>query len=142
MNRSGSRGSTLFELLLVCVIMGIAFSAAVPRSAVAFEEARADAAAASLRSVWHAQRLHWLETHSYASSLGDLSDLLLIESTIAAETEPYAYAITASDVTTFTAEATRAGSTWWSGTLTIDETGAITGTITNGDGRDVVPVHN
>jgi len=139
MRTAGARGSTLFELLLVVVIMGIVFTAAVPRSAVAFEEARVDGAAATLRSIWSAQRLHWLERHSYAASLGDLSSLLLIEPGVASETKPFDYAITTADATTFTAQATRSGSTWWSGSLAVDETSAITGTITDGDGRDVVP---
>jgi type IV pilus assembly protein PilE len=121
------RAFTLLELLVVVTIIGIllAFAATSYRRSV--EQARADVAAANLRSVWAAQRLYWLDQRHYASDLSDLRGL--VDPAVTSGTAYYSYAIVSADDSSFTISATRIGSGVWSGTLTIDQTGVLSGTI-------------
>lgn len=138
--RRALAGASLVELMMVLVILGLVTSMALPRFAVAGEEARVDGATAVLRSIWLAERMHWLERREYADDLDTLVDAKLIEGATASVGAPFAYDIQIAGPTSFTARAVRHGSTAWSGTLTIDETGALTGTITGPGGRSVAPL--
>ena len=133
-------GASLVEILMVLVVLGLVAGMALPRFAVASEEARADAATAVLRSIWLAERMHWLEHRGFSDDLDALVASKLIEGATASATTPFAYDIVSATAGSFTAEAVRTGSTSWSGTLSIDETGVVSGTLTGPGGRSVTPV--
>ena len=133
-------GASLVELIMVLVVLGLVAGMALPRFAVASEEARADAATAVLRSIWLAERMHWLEQREFADDLTTLVDQKLIEGATATATTPFVYSITAADAGSFTASAVRQGSSSWSGTLTIDEAGLVAGSLTGPGGRSVAPL--
>jgi type IV pilus assembly protein PilE len=120
-------GFSLPEILCVILIIGILTSLSVPRFQRALEQSRADIAAANLRVIWSAQRLYWLDNHRYTTNLSDLAPLL--DPSILNSTVTYNYGLVSADSTTFKATATRNGATAWSGTLTIDQTGTITGQL-------------
>jgi hypothetical protein len=91
-------------------------------------------AGANLRALWSAERLYWLENHAYTSDLNQLQTLGLLDPTVATASTVYVYAVTTADENSFTATATRVGSTVWSGNYSVDQTGATTGTI-EADGK-------
>ena len=133
-------GTSLAELLIVMAITGVVFSLGIPRAQNAFETARVDHAGATLRSIWSAQRMHWLEARSYAETIEDLAEVDLIEPKLSVVKQPFEYEILAADDGSFVARAVRNGSTFHRGELRIDATGAITGRIEDGDGRVFSPV--
>jgi prepilin-type N-terminal cleavage/methylation domain-containing protein len=122
-------GFSLLEVMIVLTIMGVLIAMAAPTFQRSLEQARADVAGANLRAIWSAQRLYWLENHSYTNDLNQLQSLGLLDPTIVAATTVYTYAITAADSNAFTATATRTGSARWNGGFTIDQTGAASGAI-------------
>ena len=81
-------------------------------------------------AIWSAERLYWLTNQQYSSDLTELQSLGLLDPTVVAGSNMYAYAIVVADSSTFQASAVRTGSSIWSGELTVDQTGAISGTIT------------
>jgi type IV pilus assembly protein PilE len=137
--RAARRAFTLFEVMTVVAIIGAFAMFAVPSFRRAVERSHADFAAASLQCVWVAQRYHHLDHGSYAADLATLEAEQLIENTIRLATRPYAFAITTADAATFTATATRVGSTVWSGTLSIDQDGRIQGVVGDADGTTIAP---
>jgi prepilin-type N-terminal cleavage/methylation domain-containing protein len=136
--RTRRRGMSLIEIMLVLLIIGVLLASVAPSFRRSLEQSHADIAAANLRSIWTAERLYWLENRTFCDSLSTLQSLDLVDATIVAAAEPYGYSLSA-DATTFTAEATRAGSNVWSGNLAIDETGAVTGSVSNGRGTTIEP---
>ena len=125
--RATRRGYTIVEIMVVLTMMGILMSVAATSFRRALEQSRFDLAAANLRSIWTAERLYWLEHHTYAGGAGGLNFLVgegLIDPSMVADARFYSYAIPSADSTTFTATATRINSPWI-GTITIDQTGAL-----------------
>jgi Tfp pilus assembly protein PilE len=125
------------EVVLVMTLLAVLVALSMPSYGRAVEQSRAEIAAANLRAIWSAQRLYWLENRAYATTFADLGPLL--DPAITSATAPYAYAISAADATTFTATATRRGSTQWSGQLTIDQTGTGAGALQAVGETDIVP---
>lgn len=136
--RTAQRGTTVVEVTLVVLVLGVLASMAWPRFAVAGEQARVDLAASELRSVWVGQRLHWLETGEFASSLATLRAERLLDKAVGAAATPFHCEILHGDEAGFDARAERAGSTAWSGELLIDEEGVISGS-TSHEGEHVSP---
>jgi len=137
--RRTQAGITLAETMIVVIVIGLLASMAWPRFDVACEATRAEDASAVLRSVWLAQRMHWLEHGSFAPSLQDLSDEQLLDKVVPDLTQPFTYTLLNGDASGFAAQALRTGSQEWSGTLVLDETGAVSGQIQDGKGHHVVP---
>jgi prepilin-type N-terminal cleavage/methylation domain-containing protein len=137
-------GFTLTEVLIAMTIICILIVLSTPIYSRAMEQARLDAAASNLKMIWSAQRVYWLDEHSYAPDLAALYNMDLLSSklvlTKTSLTASYAYEIEAVDNDSFTAIATRKGSNKWSGQIRIDEFGDLTGGITASDGLELVPV--
>ena len=138
--RTPQRGTTVVEVTLVVLVLGVLAAMAWPRFALAGEQARVDQAAAELRSVWVGQRLHWLETGAFADDLATLRAQLLLDKAVGAAATPFQCTILNGDEASFDARALRAGSEAWSGELLIDEGGRITGETSHG-GEHVSPSH-
>ena len=157
---SARSGFTLVELLVVVVIIGIMAAMAVPSLQRAIEQSQADVAAANLRAIWAAERLYWLEYHAYTTDLAphtppqptSLVDLGLLDA-ILPSADPgasipvgnywgnwYWYQVTlGTDPTSlFSASAIPAQYTGWTGSLTIDNNGTISGTV-SGQNINITP---
>ena len=107
----------------------------VPRFQQSLEQSRADVAGANLRSIWSAQRLYWLENRTFAPDLPTLYSANLIDPSLPTATAPYTYPMTvASDGSSFTATATRTGTSSWSGSFTIAADGSFSGSIQQSGG--------
>jgi prepilin-type N-terminal cleavage/methylation domain-containing protein len=136
-------GFTLVELCISMTIICLMAVLAVPIFRTAVEQARADMAAANLKSVWSAQRVYWLDHRCFAGSLADLRALDLIDPAVADSVSlpkaPYIYTISTADASTFTAGALRNASGVWSGQVRINQDGQITGTVINQHGDVIVP---
>lgn len=115
-------------MTIVLTVMAILISMAMPRFSRSLESAKADVAGANLRAIWAAERLYWLDHRNYTSSLDTLVSQNLLDPSITANTS-YSYLVTTADSTTFSATAQRLNGSW-SGSFTIDQTGAISGNLT------------
>jgi len=138
------RGFTLTEVLIAMTIICILVTLSTPIYSRALEQAKLDAAAGNLKMIWSAQRVYWLDEHTYAPDLTTLysMDLLSLKMVVTKTslTASYVYEIEAVDDDSFTAVAIRNGSSKWSGEIRIDEYGDLTGGITATDGLELVPV--
>jgi prepilin-type N-terminal cleavage/methylation domain-containing protein len=133
------RGFTLVEVMIaVCIVIVLA-AQCVYRYTLAAEITRVDTACATLRSIWVAERLYRMEHPGYAAHLADLSAMGLIESRLGQEQDPFIYTIESADQAGFVAHATRHGAGSWAGSLTIDQTGELTGSIDGPEGEHVTP---
>jgi prepilin-type N-terminal cleavage/methylation domain-containing protein len=130
-------GFSLLEIMMVLTMIGVLLAMSAPSFQRATEQAQADIAAANLRAIWAAQRFYWLENRRYTLDLAQLQDLL--DPSIPGASTPYAYSIKLADSTTFTATATRTGSSMWTGQLTIDQTGMVSGFIQASGENNIVP---
>ncbi|HVE14454.1 MAG TPA: prepilin-type N-terminal cleavage/methylation domain-containing protein [Elusimicrobiota bacterium] len=139
--RALERAFTLVELLVVSTVLAILVGYSIPKFYRALEQTQVDLAAANLELIWSAQRLYYAQNRSFAASISDLQTAgLLDQSFVTVISKPdakMAYAIAAADASSFEATATRSNSGHWSGTLTINEQGSLTGQI-NGIGGEVV----
>jgi prepilin-type N-terminal cleavage/methylation domain-containing protein len=135
----GPRGNTLIEVVLTMTIIGILISTSVPSFHRLLEKSRADLAGANLKAIWSAERVYWLEYHTYTTDVTTLQSLGLIDPAIVAATAPYAYQIASADEHTFVATATRAGNVRWIGGFSIDDTGVISGALSTSGESDIVP---
>jgi len=141
---TGRRGGfTMVELCVAMVIVCLMTTLAAPIFTRAIEQARVDAAAANLKTVWSAQRVYWLEHRSYAPDLAALRSMDLIDAGVAdsasSPTAVYAYDIVSADATTFEARALRNGSGRWSGQMQIDQDGSIEGSVSGSGGQVLTP---
>ena len=130
---------SLVELLVAVTLIGIMTSMAVPSFRRAVDQSRADIATANLRAIWSAERCYWLEYRSYTSDLTLLQSLGLLDPTIVTSSSFYSYNIPSAELNTFTATATRIGSSKWTGTFVIEETGVVTGSVTAPGEQAIVP---
>lgn len=130
------RGFTLVELAIVVTIVGVMAAMSIPSFKRAIVQSRADVAAANLRAIWAAERLYWLEYHSYTVNLSSqpspppgLVDLGLLDPAIfdnVAGNYIYTVAPDASGIAVgFTATATSPDGTI---SIRINEAGVVTAT--------------
>ncbi|MBN1590905.1 MAG: prepilin-type N-terminal cleavage/methylation domain-containing protein [Pirellulales bacterium] len=134
-------GFSLIEFMVTLAILGVVVAFAVPSFRRSAEQSHADIATANLRAIWTAERLYWIEYGQYADSFADLVELGLLDSEFNSETSDvtmghytYSQPTVDDDVPSFTVTATRSGSSTWSGSFTIDETGAVVGSVHSTDG--------
>jgi Tfp pilus assembly protein PilE len=132
------RGISLLELTIVTVIIGILVTMSLPSFQRGLEQSRADLAAANLRSIWSAQRLYWIDNRTYAVDLDTLAAAGLLDSAVSAQAN-YELEIIAADATTFAATATRSNNARWNGSFTIDQSGAVTGSLVADGMASIVP---
>jgi Tfp pilus assembly protein PilE len=137
--RRGRDAFSIMEVTLVLVIMGVLVVMAMPSLHLALEQLQADVAGANLRAIWSAERLYWLTNQTYTTDLTELQSLGLLDSSIVSATSVYVYAVPAADSHSFEASATRTGSSQWSGTLLMDQTGTLTGNIVCSGQPTIVP---
>jgi len=126
-------GFSLLEVMVVVTILGLLAALAAPRYAVAREQAVVDRGAAELRSIWSAQRIYWLERRTYAASVAKLREARLLDEL----GKEFRFRVTTAG-SGFIASAERVESSW-RGTLRIDATGRITGTLHSGVWTSVQP---
>jgi Tfp pilus assembly protein PilE len=124
---------------VVVAVMGVLIAIGIPTFGRAVEQSQADIAAANLRAVWAAERLYWLENGTYTADLSALQSLGLLDPTIVKASTVYVYQVPSADTETFTATATRSGSHLWTGTLGVDQTGGVTGSIQAPGQPTIVP---
>jgi len=123
-------GFTLIEVMVVVLVIGVLTAFAVPSYRRAMEQSRADMAAANLRGIWAAQRIYWIDYHTYTNNLTLLNTLGLLGPEILTTNTGFAFSVTAgSDA--FEASATRKAGALWPGSLTSDETGELSGALTS-----------
>ena len=134
-------GYSLIETLVALVMMSVLLAMGVPRFQLSLEQARANVAGANLRSIWSAERLYWLENRGYEADLGTLQSLNLLDPTLVSATAPYTYSVAvSSDGSSFTATATRSGTSSWAGSFTIASDGSFSGSVQqSGQGTVIVP---
>ncbi len=141
------RGFTLTELMVVTTLIGVMAAMSVPSFQRTVEQSRADIAVANLRTIWAAERLFWLENHTYTLNLSPqtppsppgLVDLGLIDNEIVSSTVGYVYAVPTAGTATFTATATRKDKYGNQlGSFSIDQTGSVSGTVSIG-GTSITP---
>ncbi len=135
----GARGGfTLVELCIVMIIVCMMVTMAMPSFRRAIEQARVDAAAANLKTIWSAQRIYWLQYRQFSSQMSGLQSMDLIDSTTAASASnpqaTFAYQVSSADAYSFVARAIR-NSTSWVGQLQVDQQGKVTGAISGPDNQ-------
>jgi Tfp pilus assembly protein PilE len=128
--------------MVTVAIMGVLVAISAPHLGRSLEQSRADFAVANLRAIWAAQRLYWLENHTYADQLTQatppaLYELGLLDPSIVAAGD-YSYSIVSWNANTFSAQAVRAPSAGWTGAFTINQDGTIGGSISAG-GTTITP---
>jgi prepilin-type N-terminal cleavage/methylation domain-containing protein len=125
------RGFTLTELMVVMAIVGVMVAMSAPSFQRAIEQSRADIAVANLRAIWAAERLYWLEYHTYTADIATLQTLGVLDKAIPNNSSTsvggYTYEISVPTSATMTATATRVGAT---GAFNINESGDGSGTVT------------
>ena len=132
------KGFTLIEAMTVVTMMAIISAMAVPSFRLAMEESKADIAQANLRAIWAAERFYWMSNRQYTEDINTLVSLGLLDGSLTTTAINYSYAIsTDAENATFTATATRAGSSVWVGSYSINELGVFSGTVTSGTDRDI-----
>jgi prepilin-type N-terminal cleavage/methylation domain-containing protein len=137
-------GFTLTEILIAMTIMAILVTMSTPIYSKAIEQGRLDGAARELKTIWSAQRVYWLDNHSYAENIAALQNLDLLRSDLplsqGSVSAMYIYEIASADGESFTASAVRNASSKWSGEIEINEFGVITGSVTATDGTELLPL--
>ena len=142
-HKGNRTGFTILELVVVVVIMGILLSYAVPRFQQAFEQSRADLAAANLQSIWAAQRIFRSQSNHYADSLDELEAANMVNTAALNKTgAAYSYSIENANLSGFSARATREHSNHWRGYFTVDETGALGGQVAGARGEVITPMQS
>ena len=131
-------GFTLIEACIAMTIICLLVTLAMPTFRLAVEQARADNACANLKTVWSAQRVYWLEYHTYTNTLGTLQGLDLLDNAVAGSSSNpsavYVYQVNSADGTSFQVRALRNGSGTWNGQLQIDQDGGVSGTVSGPSG--------
>jgi len=133
------RGWSLVEVFVVITVISILIVISVPTFGRAVEQSQADIAAANLRAIWTAERLYWLENHTYTADLTVLQTNGLLDPAVVSGNTVYVYQVPSAGASNFTANAVRTGSQRWTGGFTIDDTGTLSGLVQAGGQPAIVP---
>lgn len=116
------------------MIIGILATLGVPRFAIVTEQARLDAAATALITVHAAQRIYWLETAEFASSLEELVDANLLDPGLKpGPAARYPVTIASASASEFRAVAERRSGECWNGSIAITQDGVVSGQVSPAD---------
>jgi prepilin-type N-terminal cleavage/methylation domain-containing protein len=137
-SRKKPRGFTLTELMVVVTIIGVLAAMSVPSFQRAMEQSRVDIAAANLRCIWAAERLYWLEFQTYTADLSVLQACKLLDPSLTGSSNGFDYTV-ATATSGCSATATRSGSTYWSGSLSISTDGEVSGAVNASGQSSVTP---
>ncbi len=116
------RGFTLVEVLIVVIIIGILSAIGIPQFAASIEKAKGGEARAGLGHIQTGEKVYFAESEYYTTDTIDL-DITLSQ-------KFWTFSIATPSSTTYTATATRSGGTFSGQTLTMDQTGTISGNWT------------
>lgn len=126
MKKNAHEGFTLIELMIVVMIIGILATMAVPSFNKAVENGREKEARVALQLIYSAEKVYRLDKKIYAVAAStadaDWANLASYIDNPNGTAKYYKYTVTPANTSTFTATATRNGS---SKTITIDNTGAM-----------------
>jgi type II secretory pathway pseudopilin PulG len=144
--RPASRLRGAFTLMETCIALSIICIMVVMAAPIyqrAMEQARVDSAGTSLRTIWSAQRVYWLEYRAFAPNLSVLSSKDLVDSALVntqgSPTAPFVYRINQASADSFTAAALRNSSGVWTGQIQINQDGAVSGNIIGPGGLALSP---
>ena len=113
------KGFTLVEVLIVVIIIGILASIGIPQFGASIEKAKGGEARAGLGHIQTGEKVYFAENEYYTTVQGDL-DITLTN-------KYWTFSLSTPTSTTYTATATRSGGTYSGQTLTMDQSGAISG---------------
>lgn len=124
-------------------ILGVLIAFAMPFFRKAIEQSAVDLAAANLETIWTAERLYCAQNRVFAGSLTDLQNAGLLDLSFVhalTNSKKMEYAVSAPDPASgFSATAARINSSHWSGQLSINEQGTLSGQITGTQGETLRP---
>lgn len=142
MNSKARHGFTLLEIVVAVIVLMVLIRFAMPTYRVAVEQNRVDLAASRLLMIYTAQKMYFVDKAEYASDIYKLTNAKLLDKAL----EPggggdarYFYATTADNTANpkqFTATATRTTTPepqYWEGTITINTSATIAGSIVSAD---------
>ena len=118
------------EVMVTMAVIGVLIASSATIMSRTVEQVYADYAGSGLHAIWNAQRMHWVEHRTYASDIATLQAQGMLAESL--NSQRYQYAVVSADDETFSVEADRVNSDRWSGAFMVDQTGVITGTVTNG----------
>lgn len=129
----------MIELVIVITIAGILMTFAVPKTSVTLENTQVNQGVAGMRSIWLAQRRYRMEYDTFAPSLKVLVQEGFAQKQILELEDPFSYKVRATSNGKLTIFAERGGDSGWRGTLTLDEMGKVSGSVSDRGGRSVAP---
>lgn len=132
-------GFSLVELTLIIVMAGILMTMAVPKTSTTVENTHVNQGVAGMRSLWLAQRRYHLKNGDFAPSIKTLVKEGYAQKVFLEKKEPFQFEVKARSHGRLRISATRSGSSSWRGTITLDEMGKLSGSVTDGGGHQVKP---
>lgn len=136
----GRRGGfSLVELMLALILGALLMTRVAPEFTTVAESARMQRCAADLRSAWIAQRLYRLEHGEFASDVRSLRAADPLPGLRWGEIEGYSLDVRHDVLGRGRIVARREPGAAWSGQLSIDTYGRISGELTHRDGDTLQP---
>jgi prepilin-type N-terminal cleavage/methylation domain-containing protein len=140
-------GYSLFEVMVVVTLMSVILSIVAPSFNKAVEQSKVDIAVANLRSIWAAERFYLVvnpqqaDPPAFSLDLQQLLSLGVVDAALTTATSPYSYSVSSNSAVNpgFIATATRTGVGQWQGSFSIDQSGNISGSLSDGSGGLIVP---
>ncbi len=125
-------GFGLLELMVVIVVLGVLATAAVPRATYQAERLRLDRAVQDLRSIWKAERRHRLMTGVWTDDLDQLVSEGLLRLRPEGDAAHWTCEVAVARGDRLVIRARRKPEGSWRGEIVLDETGEVSGFVTDG----------